>query len=203
MTIKEAFPHTFTVKHHNQAEPFQVIMHSDGLHGLEGDTEGYWEYEECQKFIANGTWTIVEDAVKERDLVLPFTFHHCETGTEYVAQELENGSVRVSWEGDSEGSTYSQEDAKCYIKDGQWLVKSVGGQKPSEAPTEPCEEGAEGFTSLTIDVHSDAVVEATKRVKRLTKAVLELNEALEGIGGAFVRSFAQADCVQGFCCGEE
>lgn len=153
----------------------------------------YYTESEVRQHIADGDWWIIPQAPDEPSLVFPFNFtvkdgDYSRDG--YTAfQGTNDDHVKVTHtEGHNEDNQYTKEKVKEYIKDGTWIVTSVGEQpyelsesegpyNPPETPTSPSKDVSE----LTIKINSDGVEEAVERFKRLEQAVEAVNVSLESM----------------------
>lgn len=191
------YPDSFQFTHDTTSQVYDMVKLKN--HGLWACTQpglqcvgtgATYTAEEIAGHFAEGHWKEVSfaEAQEERSLPLPFTFY-VEHGTKILyeaSHELDN-RVYILWEGCEEGTTYSVESVKNFIKNGTWRVTSVGPQA-STAPPAPSKEAAKGLDRITIKVSSEGVVEATERVKRLAQAVEDLNISLESLQSIFAET---------------
>ena len=118
--------------------------------------------------IRSGIWQITED-LDEPEMKFPFTFKHTGDNTLYTAvRKNDNGSIHIIWDDDS-ADGYCVKTVEKYIKDGTWIVKSVGEQPPTQ----------ESVTPLTIEIDSTCVDEAIHKMKMLAQAVENVNISIE------------------------
>lgn len=92
-----------------------------------------------QEALDSGSWIMtkkLEEVSVEREMVFPFTFEcpESEESIIYTASKGKPGIVNVDWETNTYHTMhYSEAHVKEYIKDGSWIVKSVG-EKAEEKP---------------------------------------------------------------------
>ncbi|MGZ8888086.1 MAG: hypothetical protein ACXW1D_00855 [Halobacteriota archaeon] len=132
--------------------------------------------------VRSGVWIIQKP--EQPSLVFPFTFvHNSDPHTLYTAVRVEgDGSIYITWDGDSI-SGYNEEVVKSYIEKGVWTVKSIGEQKPVEAPTS--NEATKMSYTIQVDTEDalEAIKELTKAVEELTKAFNRASEAQDNFKG--------------------
>lgn len=120
----------------------------------------------------------------EPELVFPFTVKHSSSGSLYtIHKDIEGVNCynheyqKVSY------NQWSEEQCKQFIKDGIWLVQSVGGQPNKElsdaegsynAPEVPASDSKD-ISSLTLKVDATQAIEA---IKAIAEAAHEANIAL-------------------------
>jgi len=182
----------------------------------------YWNKSQIEYLVNNKHWEIVEDLSsapddlsekpKEPEMKFPFEFK-CKgyDNITYTAIRLDNeGNVEYTWS-DSSGATCSipKADAKTSIKDGYWIVQSVGEQETKEEIVEPVPEygihiDEKGFASghgitassikvgslssvgseigsLSIKITSEGIDEATSKMERLAQATENVTMAFESL----------------------
>jgi hypothetical protein len=184
------FPDTLSFTYSTTSQLYKVVKFphhalwactSPGL-GVVGSGATY-SAEEIASNFASGAWREIsfaeaseESVTKERELVFPFTVQQFGGQNIYEVTKGVNGRVSIRYIAEPDGTMFEnccdEATAREYITKGTWIVKSVGPQKPSEAPPEPSKP-------LTISVDSEQLVEATERAEALAQAVELVNIALE------------------------
>lgn len=161
----------------------------------------YSEYE-IREHIADGDWWVIPEEPemampKEPPLVFPFKYKHSSEGQYGTVHKGKGGSIEVVIFDVYDGEYFHccdwmEEDAKRWIKDGTWIVTSVGEQKAPEAP----KASILGNSTLTINVDTKAATEAVNALaeagNKAAEAMLVLKSAIEDVasvlnGGGFVK----------------
>lgn len=140
---------------------------------------------EIESNVKQGYWVMCEpvckaDEPEEPDLVFPFVVEHKDSSETLLIMKGSKAEY-VSCKGiNPENDTYfdywSYHQCKDFIKSGIWIVKSVGEQKPVEAPVSVANQ----VDVLPVKIDTE---EALKRVKALTNAIKELEEAYNKLKG--------------------
>jgi len=182
------YPDHFQFNHEETSQVYDMrLLCNKWLCTHDGKGWGAWyTEEEIAEHIGSKTWTnitpveeVVEETKKEPELVFPFTFM-CGTAENilYTATSVDGG-VLIEWESSDgakqESSSFDANSLSRQIKDGNWIVKSVGEQ-PAPKSTE------------------EDVYEAIDEDKYMTAAVInELADAVNNLVDALER----LDCVKG------
>jgi hypothetical protein len=196
----KSIPNKFSFYHAGTTQRYDMELFFLGWKCTSPDTDSqshsYYTESEIRQHIADGDWWLIP---KEPEMALPIDFKFKDVEVKYTYYESDGDmylKTNKGWK--SPPNWVSQEVAKERIKDGTWIVTSVGKQpyelseaegsyNPPEAPTNLSKD----ISHLTIKVNSDGVEEAVKAAKELSDVVdsvnagLErMNELLGQIGGA-------------------
>ena len=205
--ISHEYPNQFSFTHDTTSQMYDLVkIPNTRLWGctFHGDTFGVgvtgatYTAEEIAHHFKEGHWKEIAPEVAprsevsnaepvERPLVFPFTFRVSDQKSVCTAHGLNCDSNLVT-SGDEFGFKYptcwTEGMARQAIKDGDWIVLSVGPQTTT-APPEPSKEAAKALDSLVIKVSSDGVVEATEQILKLAEATERLNIAMESLATIF------------------
>lgn len=142
--------------------------------------------------IKYGLWEIIKEGP---EMVFPFTFHtHC--GVEYRATQAENMNrvdiYRADYPEEFTHNYWNKKDIAENIKNGSWVVTSVGEQKAPEAPKASILDSI----TVTINANTKAATEAVNALadagNKAAEAMLVLKCTIEDVasvlnGGGFVK----------------
>lgn len=106
--------------------------------------------------VENGDWTITKD-LTERELVLPLTVQHKDGEIYYILKGSDEGRATfIDDNGHVDENYWTYQECRAFIEEGIWTVKSVGPQKPVEAPP----SGDSDKLELSIELDAKDALEA-------------------------------------------
>lgn len=152
----------------------------------------YTSQELSDKF-ATGDWVrLDEDGNEEHPLKFPFTIRETCGGDEHVVTQgsmpnavtLYDKSLNRHYE-----NLYSKKWAENAIKNGDWIVISVGGQKPLEVPTS--KESKSNVLTVAVDAKDavEAVITFVQAMQVYKHAAKQLEDAMSDAVTAINKTF--------------
>lgn len=174
-----SYPDKFKIKDRSDGGVVDVKKVDDGYSFTYQRTgfENFFCKESAESIIKN-FYTVVQEGP---EMVFPFKYKHCIENQVGTVHKWEDGAVDGMLKVvifDVEDGEYHEcydwmeEDAKRWIKDGTWIVTSVGEpKKPSSIVIE----------ELVVKVNSDGVELATERLTKLAEAAEAVNISLESM----------------------
>ncbi len=132
-----------------------------------------WERVNIEGQFNKGIW--INYTPEKPEMKFPFTFTTASNNmTVYKATRKDDNTVEVSWEGGDgfqKGSTaYGINYVEAYIKNGGWIVKSVG-EKSSDSVNES--------DDVNVDVDTDTIDQCIIKMKLLSSAANKARVAIE------------------------
>jgi len=210
--MKRNYPEKFVVKNPTAKYEWNVVRDGDEYAWTTvGNCLNIGNYTARYMDSLSGGYEFIfpEEAPQEPSLVFPFTVKHSSATTGGI-YTITNGTERDRvdcYNVEFDSTTYdlwSYDQCKQFIKEGVWLVQSVGNQKPVELPS-----ASETIVSaLTINITTEA---ATEAMNALAEAIESVNIGLEsmqklmaemGLGGKAREDYTDGSLVNCLVFGE-
>lgn len=129
-----------------------------------------------------------EQAPQEPSLVFPFTYHPARSdGDSFEVTQDDKGDL---WwedlENDGWHSTtsnlFSRDEVKARIKSGEWVVTSVGEQKPVEPPSSRYDSESTHTLKMNTTQATEAMNTLAEAAERVNMALLAMQDIMAGMG---------------------